>query len=309
MEKYQKLKKILGSNLKQSIELKKYTTFRIGGRAKYFYVAKKIEELISAILVARKENLKYTVLGRASNVLISDNGFNGLVIINQTNNISFLTDRAQVIADSGVILSRLIIESAEHNLGGLEPLFGIPGTVGGAIYGNIGANKIEISQFIKSITLLDTNGKIIRCSKKWLDSGYRTTMLKKEKKQGKEIPVILAVKLQLMPSNKEGIIKKIRRYQKLRSKKQPYDRFTCGSVFKNPGDGIQGSAGYILDNLSMKGTKVGNAQVSKKHANFIENIKGRSNASDVKELINQLKQKVDEEKGIKLEEEIEYVGD
>ena len=222
-------------------------------------------------------------------------------------NISFILDKNQVIVDSGVILSRLIMESAEHNLGGMESLFGIPGTIGGAVYGNSGANRVEIIQFIKSITLLNTNNKIIRCNAKWLQAGYRTTKLKKLKKGKKDNPIILSVKLQLMPAKKEEIIKKIQHHQKIRLQKQPYDKLTCGSVFKNPSDVSKGSAGQILDHLHFKGKIEGDAQISKKHANFIEN-KGDATAKDVRKLIEDIKDKVLEE-GIRLEEEIEYIGD
>ncbi len=303
------LEKILGDKLKKNVLLRNFSTLKVGGKAKYFFKAEKIEDLIEAVLVAKKYKNKYLVLGSGSNVVIGDKGFDGLVILNRTSNISFLLDKSQVIVDSGVMLMRLIAESAENNLGGLETLFGIPGTIGGAIYGNAGANKLQINQFIKSLTLLDTSGKIIRCSSKWLRSGYRTTKIKQLKDQKKETPIILTAKLQLMPAKKDVIINKMQYWQKIRIEKQPYDKFTCGSVFKNPGDGVAGSAGYIIDNCGLKGEQIGNARVSPKHANFIENIKGESNADEIKLLINNIKQKITEEKKIKLEEEIEYIGE
>lgn len=305
MNKIKELKSILGKDLKENIVLANYTTMKVGGQADYFFVADDLDQLVKAVLAAKKVALNFIVLGNGSNVLISDDGFRGLVIINRSVNIAFIAEKCQVIVDSGVGLSRLIIKSADHEMGGLEPLFGIPGTVGGAVYGNVGAFGSEISRFIKSITLLSSKGKIIRIKPSELDFQYRSSRLKEMKKNCKEIPIILSVKFQLSPIKKEEILKKLSYYRNQREEKQPYDKPSCGSIFKNYNDQ---PAGLLLDQSGAKKIKIGGAEVSKKHANFIINSK-KASSVDIKEIIDKMKTLVKEKQGIELEEEIEYVGD
>lgn len=326
MDKFKKLKSILGKDLKEHIVLRDYTTMKVGGVADYFYVAKTIDGLIQAIAAARDLGISYEVLGGASNILVSDFGFGGLVILNRSSNLVFLPEQAQVIVDSGVSLTRLIMESANRSLAGLEPLYGIPGTVGGAIYGNAGAYGIEITQFLKSITVLSSAGKIVRYSAEWLEADYRSTRLKKFKKQDREAPVILSARFQLSHNKKEEILRKLAYYKKIREEKQPHGQPSAGSIFKNPSPRHPTSlkprgtkdfagqvrpqemtAGYILDKLGAKRFKVGDAFVSNKHANFIIN-RGRARASDIRALIDILRDKAREEKGVILKEEIEYIG-
>lgn len=307
MDKFSQLKSILGENVQEHVVLRDYTTMKAGGVADYFFVAKTIEELIQAIMAAKKLDIPYQVLGGCSNILVSDFGFGGLIILNRTANLVVLADKAQIIVDSGASLARLITEAANHGLIGLENLYGIPGTVGGAIYGNIGAHKAEISGLLKSITLLSPAGKIVKYPAKWLEAGYRTTKIKKMKKENKEIPVILSAKFQLAHSKKEEILRKIAYYQKIRQDRQPYDLPSAGSIFKNPGDSKVKSAGFLLEKIGAKKMKVGEAEVSKKHANFIIN-RGRAKASEIRALIDQLREKMREKEGVILEEEIEYVG-
>lgn len=305
MNKIKEIKQILGEGLKEDVSLQDYTTMKVGGVADYFYIAKNIDDLVKAILAARKVDVKYFILGRGSNILVSDFGFQGLVILNRASNIAFLTDKCQVIVDSGVSLARMIMESADHSMGGMEALYGIPGTVGGAVYGNVGAHGVEISQFIKSITLLSTAGKIIRCKIESLKPAYRTSYLKELRKKGKESPLVLSVKFQLSPNKKEEVVKKLSYYQNLRMSKQPYNEPSCGSVFKNVGDQ---ASGILLDQAGAKKLREGGMQVSKKHANFIVN-NGKGRAIEVRNLIEKMRQLVAEKEGVELEEEIEYVGE
>lgn len=322
MRKIKELKAILGEDLKEDVVLADYTTMKVGGVADYFYIAKNIDDLVKAVLAAKKVGVKYFILGSGSNVLISDYGFGGLVILNRANNMAFLSDKCQVIVDSGVSLARMIMESADHSMGGMEALFGIPGTIGGAVYGNVGAHGVEISQFIKSITLLSTNGKIIRCKIESLKPAYRTSYLKELRKKGKESPLVLSVKFQLSPNKKEEVVKKLSYYQNLRMEKQPYNEPSCGSVFRNTtlintnkNTNLHESipckelaAGYLLDQAGAKKLREGGMQVSKKHANFIIN-NGKGRAIEVKNLIDKMRRLVAEKEGVELEEEIEYVGD
>lgn len=307
MDKFKQLKTILGSELKEHVVLREFSAMKVGGVADYFYIAKNIDKLVQAVLAAKKLNINYAVLGGGSNVLISDFGFGGLVIVNKSSNIAVLKETGQIIVDSGVSLSRLIIEAVNNNLSGLEQLYGIYGTVGGAIYGNAGAFGAEICQLIKNITVLSSSGKIVRYPSEYLEAGYRITKFKKLRQGGRDVPIILSAKFQLSHNKKEDILKKLSFYQKSRLEKQPYGEKSLGSIFKNPGQDKEKSAGYILDAIGAKKIKIGDAIVSKKHANFIIN-KGMAKASDIKMLIDQLKKAVLEQKNILLKEEIEYLG-
>lgn len=313
------IKKKFREDLKENVSLKDYTTMKVGGPADFFYVAKKIEELIKIVILARETNVPFLVIGGGSNIIVSDKGFRGLIIVNRTNGIVFLTDKAQVICDSGVSLMRIIMESANRDLGGLESLYGIPGTIGGAIYGNAGAGGIEICSLIKSVTLLTPENKIIRVKSDWLTPSYRYTKLKQKNQKVKKNYIILSAKLQLVRHKKEEILRQIQFYKNLREANQPYNQPSAGSIFKNPGlnkmlskiDGKEKSkkeysAGYILDQVGAKKLKVGGAEVSKKHANFIINNRNAM-AEDVKNLICEMKTLVHDNWGVELEEEVEYI--
>jgi UDP-N-acetylmuramate dehydrogenase len=324
-----KLKSVLGEGVIENEPLSRHTTLGIGGPARYFYRAKTISDLILAVQTALKLKIPYIVLGNGSNVVVSDKGFFGLCIKNETQNLSFIKDKAQVLADSGVPLSRLIIESASYDLGGLEFLYGIPGTVGGAIVSNAGTFGGAIGDFVISATLLFPNGSIKRVTKKWLFFGYRDSKILHLKPR----PIILSVKFQLSTNRKEEILRKIQHFQKIRAIKHPLEK-SAGSYFKNPkADKIWAKkyldmrgekdmeiweqlsktghipAGWLLEQAGAKKIRVKAARVSKKHANFIINYKGRAKASQVRELAALLKQKVHEKFGIILEEEVEYVGE
>ena len=259
MDQIEEIKKIFGSDLQENVPLKNYTTMKVGGEARYFYPARKINDLINAIVSVEELKIPYFILGGGSNTIFSDRGFDGLVILNRTGNIAFLPDKAQVIVDSGVSLKRLIMETANHDLGGLEPLYGIPGTIGGAIYGNCGAFGMEIANFIKSLTVLKPDGKIARYDLNWLMPEYRSTKIKKLKKQKKSTVIILSVTLQLMHQKKEEIVKKLQQFRKMREEKQPYDKPSSGSVFRNIGTEKEKTAGYILEQVGAKKIKIGGA--------------------------------------------------
>lgn len=313
MRKINKLKKVLKNGLKEHVNLKNFSTMKVGGVADYYYEAKTIEDLVAAIISAREDKIPYFILGGGSNIIFSDYGFGGIVIHNKTSNISILPDTSQVIIDSGVNLNRLILRMVDNGLGGLEPLFGIYGTVGGAVYGNAGAYKTEIFDFIKNVTLLTSNNKLVNKSKEWFLPSYRSTRLKKNKDKGY---VILTVKLQLARNKKEQLLDNIVKYKTLRDEKFSNLKASAGSIFKNPKPGKIykdaklakiNSAGYILDQVGAKELSVGDAVVYNKHANIIEN-KGNAKAIEVKTLIDILKQKVKDEKGIELKEEVEFIG-
>lgn len=313
MLKVNKLKKVFGSKLKEHVNLREYTTMRVGGVADYFFEAQNIEDLISVVIAAREDKIPFFIMGWGSNILVSDFGYPGLVIRNKSKNISFLPDKSQLITDSGVDLSRLILFALNNNLGGMESLYGIPGSVGGAVYGNAGAYQTEISDFVKSVTMLSPNNKVVSKTREWLEPEYRSTKLKREANDGY---IILTVKLQLAHNKKEQILQRIAKTKKERNSKLGGLGPSCGSIFRNPQSGKsypnqelakRNSAGYLLDKIGAKKIRVGDAGIFQKHANIIEN-KGQASSQDVRLLIEKLREEVIRDAGVELHEEIEYVG-
>lgn len=325
MTKHKKIIEIL-PQIKEHVVLRDYNTFHVGGVADYFLEVKTIEELVRAVKVTLDYKIPYFILGNGSNILISDYGFPGLIIRNLTSSIAVLKEKSQIIVDSGVSLARLILTAASNDLSGIEFIYGVPGTVGGAVYGNAGAYGWAIGDFVKNITLLivdskDGIPKIVQYSNNWMDFGYRTSKLKKIKSKIK--PVILSVKLQLSQNQKDEIMHRLNNFKTQREKSQPIG-FSAGCIFKNPiplelknitGSGTKGMpdlpkerrAGFMLDKAGASKIKVGDAIVSDKHANFIIN-KGNAKANEIRTLIEDMREKIYQNYNINLEEEIEYIG-
>lgn len=312
--------------IKEHVVMRDYTTFHVGGVADYFFEAKTIEDLIKTVNIAKKLNIPFFILGNGSNVLFSDFGYAGLVIKNSTSHIALMKETSQAIVDSGVTLGRLIMELASNNLSGLEFLSGVPGTIGGAIYGNAGAWGHAIGDYVKNVTVLEYNdqeddSEIKQYDSSWLEFSYRSSKLKTLK--GKSKPVILSARLQLSQNQKEEIIRRINSAKIEREKAQPVG-FSAGSIFRNPipkeienltGAGSkfmpeipkERTAGYMLEQAGVKRLKVGLAEVSSKHANFIINS-GGAKSSEIRTLIEDMRDRVNKKFGVVLEEEIEYVG-
>jgi UDP-N-acetylmuramate dehydrogenase len=294
-----KIEKELPS-VQKNISLAKYTTFKIGGPAKYFFVAKTKEDLISAVRAARKNKLPFFILGGGSNLLVSDRGYRGLVIKNETKD--FKIEKGKVTSDSGVRLSRVIAATIKKGLAGLEEGSGIPGTLGGAVFGNTGwpKRKWTIGGLVEKVEILWPSGRKEWVGKKWFSFGYRSSRLKKMKTPK---PVILEVVLKL----KKGKIKDLKKKQKetleIRRGKIPLG-LSAGSVFKNPKGFF---AGKLIEECGLKGKKMENVKISEKHANFIINL-GKGKAKDVKKLINLVKKQVKNKFKIILEEEIQYLS-
>jgi UDP-N-acetylmuramate dehydrogenase len=310
----------------EHIVMRDITSFQVGGVADYYFEAKSVEQLVNALKAAINLRIPYFVMGNASNILFSDYGFPGLVIKNKANNISFIREKSQAVVDAGVMLPRLITESVSNDLAGLEFLYGVPGTIGGATYSNAGAHGSSIGDYIKNLTLLkmdprDGQPKVIQVDGSWMDFGYRTSKLKKIKSKNK--PIILTVKFQFSRIPKEELLRRLKKFQDFRSAKQP-GGYSAGSIFKNPlpesltnvtGMGTKGmpefpkqrTAGYLLDKAGAKKIKYPYVEVSPVHANFIISKKG-ARANEIRSVIEEMRDKVRQKFGITLEEEIEYVG-
>jgi UDP-N-acetylmuramate dehydrogenase len=292
------LKNILGKNLKQKEVLAPYTSFKIGGEADFFLRVKRIEELTNAVLTARELRIPYFVLGKGNNVLVSDQGFRGLIIINECKRTEICN--TTISCQSGTLLKDLVKTTRENSLQGFEFLAGIPGTVGGAVFGNAGAFGKSIGEYTEEAVILTSSGNIEIVGREYFDFSYRYSKLKKTK------DVLLSASFKLKKGRKESIGKRIGQVWEKRKKSIPYNKKSAGCFFKNVKDkGI--SAGYLLDQVGAKKMSVGEAKVFSKHANIIINSKN-AKAKDVNKLARILKDRVKKRFKINLEEEVIYLG-
>jgi len=287
------------SGIRENVELAPYTTFDIGGSADYFLDIKEEKDLIEAIKVAREFDLPFFILGSGSNLLISDKGFRGLVIKINFSNLE--TSNLKIKSGAGVSLKELVSTSAKLGFSGLEWAAGIPGTVGGAVRGNAGAFKGSMTDVVEEVEVLDVSVdiKVKNYILKDCEFDYRNSIFKKRKDL-----IILNATFSFEKGEKRKIKEDIERYLNYREEKHPLGFPSAGSVFKNP-EGF--SAGKLIYKCGLKGKKIGQAQVSEKHTNFIINL-GGAKALDVIELIDLVKRKVKKEQGVKLEEEIQFLG-
>lgn len=305
--------------LEENVSLTEYTTYKIGGKARYFCDAKNIEDLIFALAFAKEKKLPVFILAGGSNVLFSDYGFKGLVI--RMRNKDMRMKGSEIYAEAGVSLNDLVSESINHSLTGFEWATGIPGTLGGAIFGNAQAFGDRISENIKSVEVLDIKTfKIKRLSNK--ECGFKT---KNSIFKLKGNLVIISAVLKLKKGNIDEIKETVREYLEYRRNRHPLKYPSCGSVFINPEVKIKDKkllerfpdliefnkkgfihSGYLIEMSGLKGKKCGHAQISEQHANFIVNL-GGAKAKDILCLINKSKKAVYRKFGIKLEEEIRIV--
>ena len=256
--------------VKENVLLADYTTFKIGGPARYFFIAKNKQDLIKAIEFAKNKHLTFFILGGGSNLLVSDNGFKGVVI--KIQNQDYRIDGTRIITDAGVELNTLVNLSIDNSLTGLEWAIGIPGTIGGAVKVNASAFGQNIKELVKNIKKINK--------------------------------IIISVELDLKKGNKEDSLKIIKEYIQKRKNTQPLEYASAGCIFKNTSG--QG-AGRLIDQAGLKGTKVGQAMISEKHANFIINL-GGAKSDDVINLIKLVKQTIKDKFNLELEEEIQYLG-
>jgi len=276
--------------ISQNVSLKKYSTFKIGGPAKLFAEPKSIAEIRELLMFCKKNKEKFFILGNGSNILFNDNGYDGLVI------------KIGKKLESGKSLHDVIHAAADKGLGGMEKLEGIPGTLGGAIFMNAGAHGQQISDCIKSVVSVTNYGGIVTRTNEECKFSYRSSTFKMLDE------IIVSAEFDFTPMPKEIINKNRKEVLAWRREKQPLKYPNAGSIFKNPTSNLpltdsHLSAGYLIDSCGLKGCRVGDAQVSELHANFIVN-RGSATASDVKALMEKIVQEVKKKHGIVLEPEI-----
>ncbi len=287
-------------NIKQNINLSKYTTFRIGGDAKYFVKVQNLDELKDAIKFSQEKNINYFILGGGSNILVSDDGYDGIVIKldGKFKDIYFDTSSKSITVGAGVLLPHFVKECVSKGISGFEYLSGIPGTVGAGVCINAGTKRGEIKDnFIETQVMIDENIKII--TNEQMCFAYRGSILK-----GKSA-IILNAKFFYNEYKPTEVIKSIINEERLlRLKKQPKNKKNCGSIFKSSADI---PAGCYIEQCGLKGAKVGGAMISNEHANWIVNDDNAS-SRDILELVNLMKSKVKEKFDIELELEMEYIN-
>jgi UDP-N-acetylmuramate dehydrogenase len=299
------LRATFGERLQKDVMLSRYTASRIGGPADFLLVANTANDLAEIGLQAWKLNFPFVVLGNGANVLVSDKGVRGLTIINRARQVWFHAQAEPPTAwvESGVNLGNLARQTIALGLGGLEWAAGIPGTIGGAVVGNAGAHGSDMAGNLLMAEILHRQGKQIsreRLNVSQLNMDYRTSLLKQNPGQN----VVLSALLRLERSTPEVVQSKINEYTRKRQETQPAGA-SMGSMFKNPpGD----YAGRLIDAAGLKGTRIGDAEISPLHANFFVN-QGKARAKDVYALIQLVHQKVLEQFGINLALEVELVGE
>lgn len=314
--------------VKENEILAPYTTYKIGGPAKYFFDAKNNQELVEALKLATELGLDYFLLGGGSNILVSDDGFDGLVIKKSNNNFKIEGDK--IIAESGADLGEVLAASLKAGLVGWPWAAGIPGTIGGAVRGNAGAFGKGMSDITQSVEVYE-NGEVKKLTNQAMGFNYRHSVIKEKK-----AAVIVGVELKLTKGTKAEVQKDqgtVAQYIERRKLTQPTDFPNSGCVFKNvdlskveidkekvmKGLDINEEefnqatkfgklpVSYITDKLGLKGKKMGGAQISEKHGAFINNT-GNARAEEVVMLISDIKMHVRNELGIQLQEEVQYVG-
>jgi len=289
------------SGLEEIVEtnypLAKRTWYGLGGPADYFVRPKTIEQLKKAVQRCNENNIPIYVMGLGSNLLISDDGLRAAVIkleSEQFEQIRF--DGEQITAWAGAELSKLVLSCVQKGLSGLEPLTGIPGSVGGAVKMNAGGNFGDFGSAVEAVTLMDRWGSVSEKSKPELVFDYRSTNITAK--------FILNAQLKLSAADPEQIMRTVKEVWIYKKNNQPLNTRNSGCIFKNPRDA---AAGALIDRAGLKGTQIGGAIVSEKHANFIIAQKG-CKSHDVMRLIETVMQKVKEKFGVELELEIEIWG-
>jgi len=300
---YENLNSTLDGRVKRDIELAGFTSFGIGGPAKYFFVAEKPSDIIRAVRAARQFGLKFFVLGGGSNILFDDSGYKGLIIKDETDR--FLINGDTVAALSGAIIDKMVDKTVELGLSGMEYAAGIRGTIGGAVYGNAGAFGHAINELLQSAVILSKeDDKLLVVDNEYFAFRYRKSRLSESG------DTLISVKLRLRREDKKRLAEVVNERRQFRLDRHPVGLGTAGSVFKNlrtledPTNVTP--AGKILEDAGVRGMTEGDAAVFEKHCNIVVN-RGRASAKDVKTLVERMKKAAKDKFGLDLEREILYI--
>lgn len=290
---------IVGENkVLEQEPMARHTTFRIGGPADYFVELGSIEQIRAAIQVCREENLPWFVLGRGSNLLVSDKGYRGVILSIYKDFQKTEIQGETVTVQAGVLLTTLSGKVLDASLTGLEFASGIPGTIGGAVVMNAGAYGGEMKDIVRKVTVLDQDGEVRTLTCGEMQFGYRTSLAKKKGY------IVLGAELTLKQGEKEKIREEMQTLKAKRIEKQPLEFPSAGSTFKRP-EGY--FAGKLIDDAGLRGFRVGGAQVAEKHCGFVIN-REQATAADVMELCRRVSGAVKEQFGVELEMEVKTIG-
>lgn len=279
--------------------MNRHTTFRIGGPADYFLLPSSSEEVKGILEICREESLQYFILGNGSNLLVSDEGYRGVIIQLYRNYGGLTVEGTEIRAGAGVLLSQIAAAARNESLTGFEFAGGIPGTLGGAVVMNAGAYGGEMKDVLKEAVVMDREGNIFTVPVEKLAMGYRTSLVKTAGY------LVLEVVISLKKGSQEEIRDTMKDLADRRISKQPLEYPSAGSTFKRP-EGY--FAGKLIMDAGLRGYQVGDAQVSEKHCGFVIN-KGNATAADVLTLIENVREKVQEQFGVTLEPEVKFLGE
>ena len=289
---------MIGGRVFFDAPMRKFTSIKVGGPADSLLFPKNVEELRKVVRYAKRKNIPFLILGRGTNLVVRDKGVRGWVISLTRGMKKVQMEGEEVGAEAGLSLQRLVQSTIRKGLTGLEPFFGIPGTVGGGLAMNAGAWGSELKDVLLSITLMKEDGEVVERSRSRLNFSYRSLALPSSW-------VILKGRFQLKKGKKEEILERVRSYSEMRKRIQPLDYPSAGSIFKNP---KEGPAGKWIEEVGLKGFRMGQAMISDRHANFIVNL-GKAKAEEVINLMEWVEKRIYEEKGISLEREVRVVGE
>ena len=304
MAEKERLRVAFGERLKENESLARYTSARIGGPAEFLLFADSADELAEQVRTAWQLGMKVFILGGGANVLVSDSGFRGLVIVNRARGVAF-NEEAETIsvrAESGVNLGVLARQCVVRGLAGLEWAATVPGTIGGAVYGNAGAHGGDIASNLRMAEILQHDGTVREWSNEEMEFGYRTSALKRQR-NGRNY-VVLTAEMALTRGDAQALQAKLDEFIVHRKRTQPPGA-SLGSMFKNPS---RDYAGRLIEAAGLKGKRIGNAEISTLHANFFVNL-GEGRASEVFALIHLAHDAVKAKFGVDLELEVELVGE
>jgi len=292
-----KLSDVTQGSLLKNEAMAKHTSYGIGGPAKAYVKPKDEVDLANILKFANKHKISTFFVGSGSNILVSDDGIDGIVITLGKSLKKLIIKGTSVYCQSGVMLGKFVKECISRNLSGVESLIGVPGTVGGAIIMNAGAFGSEISNYLKKVTVMTMSGQLKSYKVDDIHFSYRNSSF-----QNNEI--LISAEFGLIQSDKKSVVEKKSIASGGRKKSQPLKYRSAGSIFKNPDEG---AAGFYIDKAGLKGSKSGDAEISPIHANFFVNH-GSAKASDIVELIRLARKTVKEKFGIMLELEIKTLG-
>ncbi len=297
---YSRLTEILPENrVREEEPMRLHTTFRVGGPARFFVVPETSQQLRQVVRCCQEEEVAYYIIGNGSNLLVSDQGYEGVVIqiFREMNRIEVQGDKIK--AQAGALLSAVAARALEAGLAGFEFAAGIPGTLGGACVMNAGAYGGEMKDVLKEVQVLTRQGEIITLQKEQLEMGYRTSRIAREQY------IVLEAALELKRGKASAIREKMEDLKERRVTKQPLEYPSAGSTFKRP-EGY--FAGKLIQDAGLRGFRIGGAQVSEKHCGFVIN-RDQATATEISQLIREIQMRVKENSGVELEPEVKRLGE